>query len=91
MSDTEHEHAESTAEVEQDTKLDTNLNVAELLRRVADELEEQNDSKALSQMGTARVKRLVQDLREARSLAHFNPRTDRVDEFVGGSYLREGE
>lgn len=73
------------------TKVDTDLNVAELLREVADELEEQNDPQALSHMGKARVKRLVRDLNGARSLRFYEPRVERTETFLDSSYLTSND
>lgn len=73
------------------SKIDTDLNVAGLLRQVANELEEHNDSKAMSLMGRARLKRLVNDLEGARALRHADFRTDSTKEMANGSYLIDDE
>lgn len=68
----------------------TELNVAELLRQVADELESHpSDVHAMSHMSQARLKRLIIDLTEARDLRKYNPRTDRVKQRLDCSYIPE--
>lgn len=67
------------------------VNIAELLRQVADELEEQNDSVALSLMGSARLKRLIDDLHDIRNLRRSREnweRSDKVKRFLEDTYIQ---